>query len=1037
MIKLRWLLALLLGVGLYPATVAAQERGSITGTVVAEGTGQPLQGVQVVVSGLNLSQVTDERGRFLLVNVPQGAQTLRFSYIGYRQATREVTVGATTADVRVELATDPLLLDELVVVGYGEQRRRNVAGAVASLRPEAVAREVPATSVNEILRGRVSGVQVVQNSGTPGSGITVRVRGSSSISGGNDPLYVIDGVPMNQGNFSSLNMGFGGQGIDAINDLNPNEIESIEILKDASAAAIYGSRASNGVVLITTKRGTTARPEINFGAYYGTQRLWREIELLNTDQYMEIYNEGFTARWGPASNWGFDQYFGFAGQGDFETEVQPGVSTNWLQEVTRTAPISNMDASIRGGTDRVRYFVSGSALNQEGTVRAMGFSRLNGRVNLDYVPLDRLTLGTNVALTQSVTNRTRSDNTIYGPFANSLAAPPIEPVYDEDGNYFNTWPYLNPVGMLNEAEAEERGMRVLGNTFARYELGAGLNARVSVGLDQLTMRSRSYDSPVFGPWASSGGSGQAGNTFANKLTLEGTLNYARAFGAQHELSGVAGTSFEDNVQEWNYVQGTNFPTEYFKYLTSAANIQGGSSTRNDWTMLSYFGRLSYTFADRVTTTFNIRHDGSSRFGAANRFGTFPSASVLYRIGEETFMQDQNIIRNLALRLSYGQTGNQQALGNFAARGLFGGGQNYMDQPGIAPSQLANPELRWEKTTQLNLGTDFSVLGDRLAFTFDWYDKQTDDLLVSRPVPRTTGFTSIWTNVGAMQNRGFDVSATAQVLQGGPQGLNWSSTLNVSRNRNEVLELYEGQPFMAGFMSRVEEGQPLGVFYGYKTDGIFQSYDEIQAHARQTVSANPRAATAPGDIRFVDVDGNGIINADDRTHIGSPWPDYEGGWTNTLNFRNVDLTAFVQFSQGNQIYNAIRIYMDQYGSYGDNHTTRAMRRWTPENPNTTEPRAVDGDPNNNTRPSDRFIEDGSYVRLKNLVLGYRLPEAWAGRAGFRNARLYVQGQNLFTSTNYTGFDPEVNYAGNSATLRGTDFYTLPQARTITFGVNVGM
>jgi TonB-dependent starch-binding outer membrane protein SusC len=1034
--KLRWLLALLLVWGV-PLTASAQERGSVTGTVVAEGTGQPLQGVQVVVVGANLSQITDERGRFLLVNVPRGTQTLRFNYIGYRTATREVTVGAATADVRVELATDPLLLDELVVVGYGEQRRRNVAGAVASLRPEAVAREVPATSVNEILRGRVSGVQVVQNSGTPGAGLTVRVRGSSSISGGNDPLFVIDGVPMQQGNFSALNMGFGGQGIDAVNDLNPNEIESIEILKDASAAAIYGSRASNGVVLITTKRGSAAPPEINFGAYYGTQQVWRRLDLLNTEQYMLIYNEGLTNRFGPASAFGLDEWYGFRGQGDFDVEVEPGVSTNWLNEILRTAPISNMDVSVRGGTDRVRYFVSGSALNQEGTVRAMGFSRLNGRMNLDYVPMDRLTLGTNVALTQSVTNRARSDNTIFGPFANALAAPPIHPVFNEDGTYYPASPYLNPVGLLFEAEAEERGMRVLGNTFARFELGTGLSARASVGLDQLNMRSRSYDSPTFGPWASSGGSGQAGNTFANKLTVEGTMNFNRDFGAQHEVSGVVGSSFEDNTTEWNYVQGTNFPTEYFKYITSAANIQAGSSTRNDWTMLSYFGRLSYTFAERVTTTFNIRHDGSSRFGAANRFGTFPSASVLYRIGEEEFMQNQDIIRNLALRASYGQTGNQQALGNFAARGLFGGGQNYMDRPGIGPSQLANPDLRWEKTTQLNLGTDFSMLNDRLALTLDWYNKETDDLLVSRPVPRTTGFTNIWSNVGRMQNRGFDVSATAQLLQGGAQGLNWSSTLNVSRNRNEVLELFNDQPIGGGFMSRVEVGHPLGVFYGHKTDGIFQTTAEVQAHARQTVHANPRRATAPGDIRFVDVNGDGVINDDDRTHLGSPWPDYEGGWTNTLGFRNLDLTAFVQFSQGGMIYNAIRIYMDQYGSFEDNHTTRALRRWTPENPNTDEPRAIWGDPNRNTRASDRFLEDGSYVRLKNVVLGYRIPDAWAGRAGFRSARLYVQGQNLLTSTNYSGFDPEVNYAGNASVLRGTDFYTLPQARTITFGVNVGM
>jgi TonB-dependent starch-binding outer membrane protein SusC len=1036
--KLRWLTALLLAVGLVPAAAQAQDRGNIAGTVVAEGTGQPLHGVQVSVPALGVSQVTDERGRFLLVNVPQGNVTVRFSLIGYSQATRTVTVGATTADVRVELTTDPLLLDELIVVGYGTERRRNVAGAVSSIRPDAVAREVPATSVNQIMRGRMAGVQVVQNSGTPGAAMTVRVRGSSSISGGNDPLYVIDGVPMTQENPTAFNFGFGGQGLSAVSDLNPSEIESIEILKDASAAAIYGSRASNGVVLITTKRGAAARPEINFGAYYGQQRVWRTLDMLNADQYMEIYNEGLTARYGSPSQYGLDNWFGYTQPGkEFDWEIEPGTDTNWLNEILRTAPMSSIDGSVRGGTDRIRYFVSGSSVVQEGTVRAMGYERLNGRMNLDYVPRDRLTLGTNVALSRSITNRARSDNTIYGPFANALAAPPTQPIFNEDGTYFNTLPYANPVGLLMESEAEERGVRVLGNAFAQFELGEGLTARGSVGLDHLNNRARSYDSPVFGLYASTGGSGQFGNTSLNKLTYEGTLNLNRAFGASHEFSGVIGSSYEDNVDEWHQVTGQQFPTEHFRYLTSAAQITSGSSTRNDWTLLSYFGRASYTWNQRVTGTFNIRHDGSSRFGAANRFGTFPSASVLWRIGEESFMQNQNIIGNLALRASYGLTGNQQALGNFASRGLFGGGSAYMDLPGIAPTQLANPELRWEKTSQLNLGTDFSLLRQRLALTFDYYVKETDDLLVSRPVPRTTGFASIWSNVGSMENRGFEGALTAHLLQGGLTGFNWSTTLNVSRNRNKVTALYNDQAFGGGFMSRVEVGEPLGFFYGHIADGIFQSYEEIAAHARQRVHSNPRIATAPGDIRFRDINEDGVINDDDRTNIGSPWPDYEGGLTNTMNFRNLDLTAFVQFSQGGKIYNAIRLYMDQYGSFEDNHTTRALRRWTPDNRDTDEPRAVWGDPNFNTRASSRFIEDGSYVRLKNLVLGFRLPDDLASRGGFRTARIYLQGENLWTSTNYSGFDPEVNYSGNTSILRGTDFYTLPQSRIITFGINVGL
>jgi TonB-dependent starch-binding outer membrane protein SusC len=1027
MSRVRLMIAALVALAVLPAWGHAQERAAVTGQVLAEATQQPLAAVQVTIAALNLSTVTDERGRFLMPNVPHGTHTVRANLLGYRQSVVQVVVGTVTQPVTILLETDPLRLDELVVVGYGTERRANVAGAVSSLRAEAV-RDISTTSVNQVLQGRLAGVQVNQNSGTPGGAITVRVRGSSSISGGNDPLYVIDGVPMNQGDFSRLGVAFGGQGIDAISDLNASEIESIEILKDASAAAIYGSRASNGVVLITTRRGMAARPEVSFGAYYGTQSLWRTVQMLNAEQYMEIYNEGCRARYGIS-------YDCVEYTPDSWIPTGPtGTDTDWVQQVIRTAPIANMDMSVRGGSDRVRYFVAGSSLVQDGMIAAQGYQRLNGRINLDYDPFSRVSIGTNVALTRSIYDRARADNNIYSPWANALANPPVQPIRTEDGGWFETV-YANPVGMMNEAEAQERGIRILGNVFGMYTLAEGITARLSFGLDNLTLRSRSYDSPTFGPWSGQGGAADAASSFVNKLTYEGTLNFGRTIRDHHWISGVVGTTFEENTNEGFRVQGQQFPTEYFRYITSAATISSGTSNRSDWGLVSYFGRLSYTFAERITTTFNVRHDGSSRFGTENRYGTFPSASILWRIGEESFMLGQNILSNLALRASYGFTGNQQSLGNFASRGLFGGGFNYFDSPGIAPSQLENPNLRWEKTAQLNLGADFSVLDNRVAFNIDWYDKQTEDLLVARPVPRTTGYTTIWDNVGGMQNRGFEVAATARIfVPSTPNGLSWTSTLNVSRNRNEVTALYNNQPIGTTF--RVEVGKPLGFIYGYVTDGIFQSYDEIAQHARQVTHSDPRRATAPGDIRFKDLNNDGVINAEDRMMIGSPWPDYEGGWSNTMALAGFDLTAFVQFSQGNDIYNGFRVYADQYGSWGDNHTIRAMDRWTPTNTNTNEPRAIWGDPNQNTRASDRFVEDGSYVRLKNIVLGYTIPAEFAQRIGLRNTRIYAQGQNVFTRTDYSGWDPEVNAGGTSSITRAWDFYTLPQARTFTFGVNVG-
>jgi TonB-linked SusC/RagA family outer membrane protein len=1035
--RLRYWYVLVLAFALLPVTLGAQERATVSGTITAESSGQPLSGAQVMIPSTASRAVTDETGRFALLNVPQGTHTLRVTRLGFRPVTREISVGANGATLTVAMEADPLRLEEMVVTGYGEERRRNLTGAIGTLRLEETVRDVPLTSVQQALQGRVAGVQVVQNAGNPGNAITVRVRGSSSISGGNDPLYVIDGVPMTQGNQAALNIGFGGQGIDAIADLNPAEIERIEVLKDASAAAIYGSRASNGVVLITTKRGMAGRPEITFGSYVGSQKDAKRLDMLNAQQYMEIYNEGVTNRFGPASADGYDAWYCYDNLGlACETMVPAGTDTDWLGLVMERAPITNLEGSVRGGTDRVRYYVAGSQITQEGIIQAMGYERLNGRVNLDYVPVEKLTLGTNVSLSRSVTDRHSSDNTIYSAWANAMANPAIQPVYNADGTYYETL-YANPVAMNKETESEERGIRILGNAFAQYALLEGVTARVSAGLDQLTMNGRRYDSPTYGPWATSGGRGQVGNNYVTKNSYEGTVNFNRFLGEQHEFSGVVGGSYETNTEDWNYVQGIQFPTEFFKYITSAATITDGSSTRSDHSLVSAFGRLTYTWNDRVTTSFNIRRDGSSRFGTDNRFGTFPSASVLWRVGDESFMANQNIFGNLAVRASYGLTGNQQGLGNFASRGLFGGGNNYLDQPGIAPSQLANPELRWEKTSQLNFGTDFSVLSDRLAFTVDYYNKQTDDLLIERTVPATTGFTEIWSNVGGMENKGWEFSTTANWFQAAsPRSLQWSTIVNLSRNRNKVTELYNDEPINTGFGGRIEEGKPLGFFFGHVTDGIFQSQAEVDAHAEQTVHSNPLRATSAGDIRFKDLNNDGVINDDDRGMIGNPWPELEGGITNNLSFRGFDFSAFVQFSLGNDIMNAKQTYMAQYGSGGDNHTTKAMERWTPSNPNTTEPRAVWGDPNLNTRDSDRFVEDGTYWRVKNLVLGYTLPDNVVGRTlRARSARVYFQAQNLLTVTDYSGFDPEVNSFGNSSTARGMDFYALPQPRTFTFGVNL--
>jgi TonB-dependent starch-binding outer membrane protein SusC len=1052
---LRTLLAVALSLALAPAAAFAQG-GTIRGVVTEQGSGQPLQGVSVSVVGTNQTVVTNQEGRYAITNVTAGSRTVRAARIGFAASTRTVTVGAQPVEANFTLSPDVLGLDELVVIGYGQTERRNAAGgAIASVRPAEQTADLPTPSINEVLQGRVAGVQVQQNSGTPGSAISVRVRGASSIEAGNQPLYVIDGIPLIQGDFSPFGEDFlGGQGIDALADLNPNEIESIEVLKDASAAAIYGSRASNGVVLITTRRGRAGdRPEIQFNTYYGTQEPWRVPGFANAAEYLELYEEAWVND-GSADATGIGNLFEFYEEAyGLEFDTSGETDTDWLDEVIEPAGIASIFGSITGGTERTRYFVSGSRLVQDGIVQPQGYDRMNGRLNLDYSVNDRLTLGTSVGLTRSVTDRAASDNSIVSPFANAIAASPLEPVFAENGEFHEGQFYTNSIA-LRQNLVEERSLRVLGNAFANYQINDWLSARVNTGVDQYNLRSYLYNSPTIFPGAPTG-TGVTGNSYASKVLAEGTLSWDVDVNDANTFSGVLGTSYEDNDTEFNFVQGLGFATPQLRYLNSAAVISGGGDGPSEYNMASVFGRATHSWNDRLTTTVNFRADASSRFGENNQWGFFPSASVLFRPGG---LENLTFLSDLALRASYGLTGNQEGLGNFAALGLYSGGAEYGDRGGLAPLQLPNPDLSWEKTTQLNLGGDVAFFDDRLGVSFDWYRKNTSDLLLARPLPRSTGYTGVTENIGAMTNSGVELALRAQLVRSAERdGFNWTSELNVSTNRNRVTRLYGGQAIPLGLSStvRIEEDEELGFFYGYEAAGLFRDESELcltqrddegnaletpeQRNARCLASglAFQSSGTTLGDVRYVDVNGDGVINSEDRTKIGSPWADYQGGWTNSLSFRGVDLMAFFQFSQGNDIFNGMRFYYDNPGYSGDNVRDYVLDRYSEDNPDGTHPRVTLDDLNNNGRASSRFVEDGSYVRLKNVVLGYSVPQSFAGRMGFNRLRVYVQGQNLATWTDYTGFDPEVNYAGDTSVTRGYDFYTLPQSRTISVGLDVGL
>ncbi|MFD2514879.1 SusC/RagA family TonB-linked outer membrane protein [Pontibacter locisalis] len=1017
---------LLLSFVLFMALISSAwaQTQTVTGVVTSAETGQPLPGVTVLERGTTNGVSTGSKGEYLLNVRPNAALVFRF--IG--MTTQEVPVNGRST-INVALVADQELLDEVIVVGYGTQERRLVTGATSKVTSEEL-KNIPVVGVDQALQGRAAGVQISQNSGTPGGGVSVRIRGATSISASNQPLYVVDGVPLTTGDFSQI--GFGGQNVNAISDLNPNDIESIDILKDASAAAIYGSRAANGVVIITTKRGSAKKTQINFNTYAGFQKLWKEPNFLNAEQYKEIMTEAYINDGFLAPGATFDDFVDFYYGGlDFEP-----TNTNWIEEVTRTAPIQNYELSLNGGDAKTRYYLSGNYFDQEGIVIGSEYTRYSTRLNLDHQVSERMTIGTSIQLSRSENNRIVSDNTLNGPFANALAASPVWPVFYEDGTYTRpNYFYTNPVAEGRENDDETINLRGIGNVFAKYTVIPGLDFQVRAGYDALNINERRY-TPTNYPGSAAtavGGSATNATTTVTKRLLEATTSYNKIFNDVHEVSAVLGASTEYNEVNQAFVTGEGFPGERFRYVGSAAIVNAGSNSVTEWALLSYFGRLNYNFKDKYLVGVNFRADGSSRFGENNRFGYFPSVSAGWRIIGEDFMSGIDALSELKLRASYGITGNQE-IGNFGYLGLVTGA-NYLDRPGIALTQLPNPDLRWEETKQLNIGTDIGFLNGRINLALDYYIKQTDDLLFPRPVPTQNGFGSFQSNIGATENRGFEVALRTVNFDSQDNGFRWTSDLNLAFNENEVTELYEGQDIFYGFGGNslvLREGQPIGTFYGFISDGVFSTIDEVPA-SRQA------QGTQAGDINFRDINNDGIITDDDLTIIGNAQPDFVGGFTNEFRYKGFDLNVFLQFSYGNEIAAPSHQYQKHLGNdfLDDNMLDDVLNRWRQPGDITDTPRATALDENNNNRSnSSRFVYDGSYLRFKNVILGYNLPSSVTERLNMRNLRVYVQAQNLFTFTDYPGFDPEVNFAGTSNTTLGVDFYTFPQARTITFGVNVG-
>lgn len=944
----------------------------ISGKVTSAADGAPIPGATVQVKGTASGTITDINGIYKLEARPDAI--LLVSYMGMKKI--EVPVnGKSKLDFSLE--EEKIDLGELVVVGYNTSSRKLISGSIGVVNEDEI-KSAPIRTIDAVLQGKAAGVSINQNSGTPGGQNSIKLRGGSSINASNQPLIVIDGVPVITGGLAQIS--YLGQEIDALSDLNPNDIESFTVLKDASATAIYGARASNGVILITTKKGGYQKTSASLNTSYGWQTMPAERipELMNAAQWNEY--KGTTVE---------------------------GIDTDWMKEILQVAPTSNTELSVSSGNDKTRIFISGSYFKQDGTVKSTSYDRWSGRINVDHKLLKDLTIGGSVSMTYSTNRRVEGDQTLFGPLPNALSLPAIYPVYNEDGTYNEDGPYANPVAIINETQNVAYTNRHNDNIFLEYKFLNGFTFTSKWSADIYTLREHEYDPITVRQGAKYNGLGIEGSTYVSNLVASNVLQYLKSVNEKHTFEALAGYSAEKYARRTSYIEAIDFPNENLQYITSAGTIRAASASALDRGMSSFFGQFKYNYLYKYIFTMTARADGSSKFGKNNRYGYFPAASVAWRIAEENFMKKLSAISELKLRLSVGLTGND-GIGDFASFGLYGGGYNYGGSSGTAPTQLPNPDLKWESTLQKGVGIDLGLFYDRISLNLDLYHNHTYDLLLERPLPPSSGFTTISANIGDLQNKGIEIVLNTVNIK---KEFTWNTSFNFAANRNKVLKLFDGQPIpdQGRGGNWVVEGEPIGVFYGYRCLGV-----------------DPTT----GNLVYDDINNDGLLTSEgDIVKIGDPNPDFTTGLTNTFGYKGLDLSVFLHMVYGNDIFNGTRIYLES-ASGEDNQTTTMLRRWMKPGDITDVPRAGD------TYKSSRFIENGSFMRIKNVTLGYNFPKQILQEGKLKSLRLYITGQNLFTFTSYSGMDPEVNYFGNDNIILGTDFFTYPQSRTILMGLNVG-
>jgi TonB-linked SusC/RagA family outer membrane protein len=964
----------------------AQNR-TISGKVTDAG-GLGLPGVTVQLVGTQTGTVSDVQGNFRL-SVSDGI--LRFSYIGF--VAQDIKIGAQSV-INVVLIEQAQTLNEVVVVGYGTQKKKDLTTAV-SVVGEKELKDRPIVSAAQAIQGKAAGVQVVQPSGKPGSALSVRVRGATSVLAGNEPLYVVDGVWTTD-----------------IKGISPSDIASMSILKDASASAIYGASGANGVVLITTKRGQDNTPVISFNSYFGASKLRKTIDVLDTKQYRTLMSEIIPGSLDPT-------------QTDY---------TDWSQKVFGTGYNQSYQFSVSGGDSKSKYFISGGYLSDQGIVKPARFDRYTLRINLDNEVRPWLKISTSINV-MNLNTKDTPDNASSGRggvIMSTLNTPPFLHVYKgenlpgftlTDMTRYDPNPFQpsweNPIAYMNGPDQVSMDRQLFGNFTAEAKLMKGLKLKSSFGVDVNSHQWDYYLDPfrtVYG--RQQNGIGQSVKTNYNTWMWENMLEYSYTSG-MHKFTAIAGSTLQKSSSNNSYINGNDFPADVSVKTLWAANIVNGGTSAGENSSASFFGRATYDYNSRYYLTVSTRRDGSSKL--ANPWDIMPAFSAGWRVSSESFMKGLTFVKDLKIRGGWGKVGNQGGLPNYTQWGLYSYYRrtptNPLSGPGMYQSSLGNPDLRWETTAQTNLGFDLTMYDGRLTINFDTYYKKTSDLLLNVQLGSSVNIDHIMTNAGEIVNKGIEFNISSVNMD---KKLSWTTDYNMSFNRNKVTRLDYTDIYTFGRIYsnnqdviRMQVGQPLGSFYGYVSEGV-----------------DP----ATGNIKYKDLNNNGIFDTGDRTYIGCGQPDFTFGFTNNLSYERFDLNIFFQGSYGNDIYNATRI--DLEGMFDSkNQSTAVLSRWTPENTITDIPKAVGGGNVDNVRNSTRFVEDGSYIRLKSVTLSYRVLESSDKVKAIRKLSVYVTGQNFLTFTKYSGFDPEVNAFGSSATELGIDYGTYPQARSLMLGLNV--